>query len=126
MAMASSWGARHAVCRYESVTTMAKRNNIVAQQAFAAQPSQSELRRCAGSATVRLIALEEWDALAGEGIWSHAQTPAGQVGEQRRLWKYTDRFLRDGVEGKNEEQERKIVRRVLMPKIAKPVSIVRM
>jgi hypothetical protein len=24
-----------------------------------------------------LIALEEWDALAGEGIWSHAQTPAG-------------------------------------------------
>ena len=98
MAMASGWGARHAVCRYESVTTMVERNNIVARQAFAAQPSQSDA--VMGSATVRLIALEEWDALAGEGIWSHAQTPAGQVGEQRRLWKYTDRFLRDGVEGK--------------------------
>jgi len=74
--MASGWGARHAVYRYESVTTMVERNNIVAQQAFAAQPSQSDA--VMGSATVRLIALEEWDALAGEGIWSHAQTPAGQ------------------------------------------------
>jgi len=42
MAMAGGWGARHAVCRYESATTMVERNNIVAQQAFAAQPSQSD------------------------------------------------------------------------------------
>jgi hypothetical protein len=37
--MASGWGAWHAVCRYESVTTMVEGNNIVEQQAFAAQPS---------------------------------------------------------------------------------------
>lgn len=47
---------------------------------------------------------------------TRTNTRRSKVGEQRRLWRYTDRFLRDGVEGKNEEQERK-VRRVLMPKI---------
>ena len=62
----------------------------------------------------------------GRGFGRTHKHPWSKVGEQRRLWKYTDRFLRDGVEGKNEEQERKVVRRVLMPKIAKPVSIVRM
>jgi hypothetical protein len=124
MAMASGWGARHAVYCYESVTTMVERNNIVAQQAFTAQPSQSDAASAAR--------LNDWlpsrngMPLHGRGFGRTHKHPRVQDWWATLSLEIYRPIFRGWSWGENEEQERKVVRRVLMPKIAKRVSIMRM